>query len=206
MPSLAVVRSPLPVTPEGSAPEWLVAHMPAGYRNRYEEIQRLSGEIKGMDRVGRLLWESGAPLLEAAHEAFAGMKAEPDWLEDGSCLTVRLDTGRRLLVHVAGTDGPLEKKSDAVAAAFRVLQELSGAGDRVVLVTTGDRDVPPGERGETVTAEAHELLRRMGVTVLPAPTLFSLWMQSLTDLTEARAGLEQLHAQDGGTFKPKPAK
>lgn len=207
MPNLAVVRSPLAGAPEATAPEWLVEHMPPGYRNRYEEIQRLSNEIRGMDRVGRLLWESGAPLQEAAFEAFAALKTEPEWNEDGSCLTVRLDPGRRLLVHVALADGPLEKKSDPVAAAFRLIQETAAAGDRVVLVTTAQRGVPLRERdGETMTPDAHELMRRMGVNVLPAAGLFSVWMQSLTEPGDARAQLDELHRQDGGTFKAKPAR
>ena len=123
MPSLAVVKSSQVSMSDGFAPEWLVAQMPPGYRNRYEEIQRLSSEIKGMDRLGRLLWEGGDSLREAVHEAFAALKTDPEWLEDGACLAAKLDGGRRLLVHVASADGPLEKKSDAVAGAFRVLQD-----------------------------------------------------------------------------------
>ncbi len=205
MPSLAVVRTPQSAA-EGLAPEWLVAQMPPGYRNRYEEIQRLSAEIKGMDRFGRLLWESGAPLHDAVHEAFVALKTETQWLEDGSCLSVALTSGRRLLIHVAGSDGPLEKKSDAVAGAFRVLQELVGKDDRAVLLTTCQRDLPPKERDQTVTAEALDLLQRMGVNVLPAATLFNMWMLSLTEPNEARTCLDLLHVQDGGTFKVKAGK
>jgi len=206
MPSLAVVKSPQSAMSDGFAPEWLVAQMPPGYRNRYEEIQRLSGEIKGMDRLGRLLWEGGTPLREAVHEAFDALKTELEWLDDGTCLAVRLDSARRLLIHVASADGPLEKKSEAVAGAFRVLQELAGKDDRTVLLTTGERDVPPKERGDTVAAEAHDLLRRMGVNVLPATTLFNIWMLSLTELAEARTYLDLLHGQDGGAFKTKAGK
>jgi hypothetical protein len=206
MPSLAVVRPPHSVTPEGFAPEWLVAQMPAGYRNRYEEIQRLSSEIKGMDRLGRLLWESGAPLQEAVQEAFTAMKADTAWLEGGTVLSVSLDSGRRLLIHVAGSDGPLDRKSEALATAFRTLQEATGKDDRTVLLTSGERDVPPKDRGDTVTADAHDLLRRMGVNVLPASTLFNIWMLSLTELNEARTCLDLLHGQDGGAFKIKAGK
>lgn len=205
-PSLAVVKTSAPETSEGLVPGWLVAEMPPGYRNRYEEIQRLSAEIRGMDRVGRLLWDSGASLAEAVHEAFTALKTEPEWSSDGSFLTVRVDAKRRLIVHVAGSDGPLDKRSDAVTAAFRALQEAAGPEDRAVLVTTGDRQLPPKERADSVTPEALELLKRMGVIVLPSPTLFNLWTLSLTELNEARTYLELLHAQDGGAFKLKTGK
>lgn len=206
-PSLAVVRTldPEPAS-SGPAPEWLVAEMPPGYRNRYEEIQRLTAEIRGMDQVGRLLWEQGDALREAVRDAFVALKTEPEWSADGTFLTVKVDGKRRLLVHVAGGDGPIEKKSEAVAAAFRTLQEATGADDRAVLVTTGDRNTPPKQRGETATPEAQDLLKRMGVNVLPCPTLFNLWMLSLTELNEARTYLELLHGQDGGPFKLKTGK
>ena len=206
MPNLAVVKSTSSAPFEGSAPAWLVAQMPAGYRNRYEEIQRLSSEIQGMDRLGRLLWETGTALQESVQEAFSALKTDPEWSEDGAFMAVKLDGSRRLLIHVAASDGPLEKKSEAVGNAFRALQEFAGKDDRAVLLTTGERDLPPKERGETVTPEAHDLLKRMGVNVLPATTLFNMWMLSLTELNEARTYLDLLHAQDGGAFKMKPGR
>jgi len=202
MPSLAMWKSPSSV-PESAPPEWLVAKMPPGYRNRYEEMQRVSNVIKGMDKVGQLLWECGAPLEEAAQEAFLALKTGVEWLDGHAALVVGLEGGRRLLVHIAQEEGPLAKKSGALTAAFRVLQDLAGPNDRTVLLATSDRTVAPEERGETVTAEGVDLLKRMGVTVLPAAELFTLWTTSLTDLKDARAGLDQLHAQDGGTFTVK---
>jgi hypothetical protein len=203
-PNLAVVKKP---SQESSfahpAPSWLAAQMPPVYRSRFEEIQRLAAEIQGMDRMGRLLWEQGATLKEVVNEAFASLKTKPEWNDDGSCLMVRVDPARRVLVHVVTADGPLERNSEGVANAFKVLQTVAGSDDRIVLVTTGQRTLPPHERGETVSAEAAELLRRMGVNVLPCTTLFNIWMLSLTNMSEARTYLELLHSQDGGTFKTK---
>ena len=134
--------------------------MPAVYRSRYEEIERLSAEIQGMDRMGRLLWEQGVALRDVVGEAFAAFKSKPSLSDDGACLMVRLDPNRRVLVLVATADGPLAKNSESVAGAFKLLQTTAGTGDRVVLVTTGDRRSPPS--GEN----RHRCSRRPG-TVAP---------------------------------------
>ncbi len=206
-PNLAIVKTPATeATPMTPAPSWLSSQMPPVYRSRFEEIQRLAAEIQGMDRMGRLLWEHGTALRDAVSEAFSALKAKTEWSADGSCLVVTIDAARRVLVHVAGADGPLGRNSEDVAAAFRVLQSTAGPDDRTVLVTTGERTIPPQDRGETVSPEAYDLLRRIGVNVLPCTTLFNLRMLSLTNLSEARTYLELLHQQDGGAFKIKAGK
>ena len=43
-------------------------------RNEKTMTERLSAELHGMDRMGRLLFEVGAPLHEAVHEAFEALK------------------------------------------------------------------------------------------------------------------------------------
>jgi hypothetical protein len=157
-----------------------------------------------MDRIGRLLWEIGPPLQEAVGEVLAALKLETDSTTAVAvpAITVRLDSRRRLLVHVAETDEPIEKKSAELAHVFRLLHEVAGDGDRVVLVANSDRETRPKDRADLLTPDALRLLGRMGVTVLSTSALFNLWMLSFQNPAKARAGLDQLHAQDGGLFTP----
>jgi hypothetical protein len=182
-----------------TAPEWLVAEMPAGYQTRFAEIQRLSAEMHAMDRMARLLWETGESLHEAVSETFAGLKFEIESLAAApSVLAVKLSSKQRLLVHVAAADSAIEKKSPELAAIFRVVHEIAGADDRVVLVVNNDRLAPPKTRPTPVSTEAADLLSRLGVNILPATTLFALWSQSQQEAQRARVYLERLHGQDGG--------
>jgi hypothetical protein len=73
-------------------------------------------------------------------------------------------------------------------------------GDRVVLVANIDRLRRPAERSESLTPDALSLLKRLGANFLPAPHLFALWAVGLQDGQRARAYLDRLHAQDGGTI------
>jgi hypothetical protein len=190
--------------PAGTAPDWVTAEMPPGYRTRFAEIQRLSAEIQAIDRIARLLWETGTPLQEAVCEAFAALKCEAEQTTAASVplISVRLDSKRRLLIHVAETEGPIEKKSVELAHAFRLLHEVAADGDRVVLAANSSRDMPPRDRTEPVTPDGLRLLARMGVNFVSTSTLFSLWMSSFQDAKGARAHVDHLHAQDGGAFAP----
>ena len=186
-----------------TAPEWLVAEMPAGYQTRFAEIQRLSAEMNAMDRMARLLWETGDALHEAVRETFAGIKLEVDALAAvPSVVAVKLNSKQRLLVHVVATDSVIEKKSPEIASIFRVVHEIAGSDDRVVLVANSDRLTPPKTRPPAVSAEAVDLLTRLGVNLLPSTTLFALWTQSQQEAQRARVYLERLHAQDGGVAPP----
>lgn len=191
-------------TPAGTAPDWLAAEMPPGYQTRFAEIQRLSAEIQSMDRIGRVLWEIGPPLQEAVCEVLAALKCDVASTSavSVSVINVRLDSKRRLLIHVAETDEPIEKKSAELAHVFRLLHEVAGDGDRVVLLATSHRSTRPKDRAELLTPDALRLLSRMGANVLSTGALFSLWMLSFQHATKARAALDQLHAQDGGLFTP----
>jgi len=180
------------------APEWVVAEMPAGYQTRYAEIQRLSAEMHSMDRMARLLWETGEPLQEAVKEAFEGLKYDVESLPGGG-LAVKLDSKRRLLVHVAAADAVIEKKSSELASVFQIVHETAGTDDRTVVVTNTDRSTPPKTRPASVSPEAATLLSRLGVNVLPATTLFALWSTSQQHPQRAKAYLDRLHGQDGGT-------
>jgi hypothetical protein len=180
-------------------PDWLVAEMPPGYQTRFAEIQRLSAEMHAMDRMARLLWESGPALHEAVGDAFDAMKYEVESpAADPSLLIIKLEHKRRLLVHVAETDAVIEKKSPELALVFRLVHELAADEDRTVLVTSGDRTVPPKARGAAVTPEAEKLLARLGVNVMPASTLFGVWSLAQQEPARARAYLDKFHAMDGG--------
>ena len=173
--------------------------MPPGYQTRFAEIQRLSAEMKSMDKFARLLWESGPALREAVAETLAALKFTIEPVQgDASLFIAKLDQRRRLLVAVAETDGIIEKKSPELAKAFRLVHEIGGDDDRTVLVTSGDRTKPPSARAADVTPEALKLLTRLGVNVLPAATLFSVWSLSQMDPARAKTYVERVHATDGG--------
>ena len=183
-----------------TAPDWLVGEMPAGYQTRFAEIQRLSAEMNAMDKMARLLWETGTPLYEAVRDTFASFKFDVDDApNDARVIVVKLDPRRRLLMYVAVAETAIEKKSPELATIFKIVHEIAGNGDRAVLVTNVDRTSPPKSRQSAVSADAADLLKRLGANVLPATTLFALWSQSQQDSTRVRTYLDRFHEQDGGT-------
>jgi hypothetical protein len=193
----------LSTSTRGAAPEWLAAQMPPGYQTRFAEIQRLSAELHGMDRMGRLLWESGPALAEAVAETFAALKLDTQVLPDASgALAARLDTKRRLLLHVQGSSQVIEKRGAEPPRAFQLLHEFAGPDDRVVVLANPFGDRPPADRPQPIAADALALFSRMGVNVLTGATLFGIWTLSLPDQARARTLIERLYAQDGGLFQP----
>jgi hypothetical protein len=184
-------------------PEWLAAEMPPGYNTRLLEIQRLSDELRAMGQFGRLLWTVGDELADAVREAFVALKfdARPTPGLPASSLIINVDGRRRLLIHVSAAEGLIEKKSPDIARVFQMLHEVAGDDDRIVLMANTDPATRPADRRDPIDPEAMKLLRRLGANVLLAPTLFALWTQSLQDRDRARASVERLHAQDGGTFE-----
>ena len=183
-------------------PAWVAAEMPPGYQNRLAEIRRLSEELQDMDRYGRLLWAIGPTLRESVRDVFTALKLDVELMEGSadSAIAVKLDIKRRLLLHVSATEGAVDKKSPEIAHVFRMLHEVAGDSDRVVLVVNGDRMNQPTERPEPVTAEALKLLQRMGANCVTAPTLFKLWGLAVQDPERARKFVGRLHEQDGGIF------
>jgi hypothetical protein len=183
-------------------PEWVVAEMPPGYQTRLAEIQRLWADLGEMDQIGRLLWQIGDPLAQAVRAVFLALKYEVDSAAGAApSLAVKLDDWRRLLIHVAESDGTIQRKSDEIAQLFDVLHRSAGDHDRVVLVTNGDRGRPPKERSEAITPDALGFVERMGVNVLRTTDLFKLWRLSHEDGNRARAYVDRLHTQDGGAFQ-----
>ena len=182
------------------APEWVVAEMPPGYQTRLIEIQRLSADLRAMDSIGRVLWETGEPLRDAVGAVFGALKCEVDATAGtAGPIAVKLGESRRLLVVVSGAAGPIQKTNEELAQAFQAVQ-FAAADDRVVLVANNNPATPPADRPDPVLPDALGVLHRMGVGVVTTATLFRLWRLSLEDQERARKALERLHAQDGGPF------
>jgi hypothetical protein len=182
------------------APEWMAAEMPPGYQTRLFEIQRLSADLHAMDRMGRVLWETGEPLRDAVGEVFRALKCEMDATPgNAGPIAVKLGESRRLLLVVAGGASPIQKTNEELAQAFQAVQ-FAAVDDRVVFVVNNDPATPPADRPDPVLPDALGVLHRMGVDVVAAATLFRLWRLSLEDPQQARKALERLHAQDGGLF------
>jgi hypothetical protein len=183
------------------APNWLVSQMPPGYQTRFAEIQRLSEEIQGMDRLGRLLWDTGPALREAIRQVFIALKFEVEpAVASAGRITVKVDAKRRLLLHLSESDRTIEKKDDDVKQVFHMLHEVAGEGDRVVFVSNANRTIAPTSRPPAITPEALAFISRMGANFTTTPTLFAVWNLSMQDPNRARAQVERLHGQDGGTF------
>src|SRR5262249_11130231 len=100
------VLAPVPTL---TTPDWLIAEMPQGYQTRLAEIQRLSAELEAMNRIGRLLWETGPPLVEAVLVAFTAFKFEVEPAGHAATFdaSVKMDAGRRLLLNVATSEGTI---------------------------------------------------------------------------------------------------
>jgi hypothetical protein len=181
-------------------PEWMATEMPPGYQTRLLEIQRLSADLEMMDRIGRVLWETGEPLRDAVGAVFGALKCEVDFTPgtDG-LIAVMLGEALRLLFLVSRAAGPIQKTNEELAEAFQAVQ-FAAAGDRVVFVANNDPATPPADRPDAVLPDALGVLHRMGVDVVTTATIFRLWRLALDDQQKARKALERLHAQDGGPF------
>jgi len=186
------------------APEWMLAEMPPGYQTRLWEIERLSDELDAMDRIGRVLWETGEPLRDAVGAVFGALKCEVD-AAAGSAgpIVVKLGDSRRLQLLVSGAAGPIQKTDQELAQVFRAVQ-FASVNDRVVLVANNDPVTPPADRPDPALPDAVGVLQRMGVAVVTTATLFRLWRLWYEDQPKARKILDRLHAQDGGPFVISP--
>jgi len=182
------------------APEWLAAEMPPGYQTRLLEIDRLRAELRSMDEIGRVLWDSGDPLRTAVAAVFASLKCEVEAAHGAaSPVHVKFGDARRLVLLVSDAVPPVPKTHEDLARAFQAVQ-FAASDDRVVFVGGNLPDVPPAARPDVVAPEALAVLLRMGVNVLSTATAFRLWRLAMEDAAKARKAVERLHAQDGGAF------
>ncbi len=181
-------------------PDWLAAEMPPGYRNRIEELQRLSRELDELMRFGRLLCDTGDELCDAVCQVLVALEFAAAPGLRPSTIVVRLDMGQRLLIHVSASDQIVQRRSPELANVFQLLHEDAANGDRVVLVANHNPATRPAERGEGVDGEALSLLKRLGANYMAGATVFALWSLSLQDRARARDMVDRLHTQDGGVF------
>jgi hypothetical protein len=190
------------VTAAQTAPDWVVAEMPAGYQNRVAEIQRLVADLQHMGQFARLLCQVGPQLAEAIRNVFVALRFEAEWITTPgpSGVSVRLEGGRHLLLHASESPEPISRKSQELAHVFHLLHEVAGDSDKVVLVTNVEPERRPADRPAPVTPDAIAFLARLGVVHVPAPTLFALWKLSLDEPDRARGQVEHLYAHDAGTF------
>ena len=174
--------------------------MPPGYQTQLFEVQRLWADLHAMDRIGRLLWETGDSLGDAVCAVFGALKCEVDGTPGtAGPIAVNLGESLRLLLVVSGAASPIQKTNQELAQAFQAVQ-FAAATDRVVLVVNNDPAAPHADRSDPVLPDALGMLQRMGVDVVTTATLFKLWRLSLEDQEKAQKALERLHAQDGGRF------
>ena len=186
----------------GQPPDWLAGEMPPGYQTRLLEIQRLSEDLKAMERFGGLLWRVGEGLTDAVRDTFIALGFEAERTPgSAAAVTVKLWDRRRLLLHVATTNKPVQKKSPELTEVFLMLNEIAEETDRVVLVTNSTPEARPSERTTVVGPEALDLLQRLAVNVMTGPSVFALWLLSLDEKDRARKIVERLHDQDGGLFQ-----
>jgi hypothetical protein len=89
-----------------ATPEWLVAEMPPGYETRLVEVRRLTSELREMESLARVLWETGTPLEDAVAAVFTALKHEVDVTPGAAgAIGVKLEGSRRLLIHVSRAGG-----------------------------------------------------------------------------------------------------
>ena len=182
------------------APDWMVAEMPPGYQTRLLEIERLSADLKSMDCIACVLWETGEALRDAVGKLFAALKCEVDPKpSDTRSIAVGLGGARRLLLVVSGASSPIQKTNEDLARSFQAVQ-FAGTNDRVVLIVNNHPAIPPANRPDPILPDALDILQRMGVDVLTTVTLFKLWRLSIENQQKARQALDHLHAQNGGQF------
>ena len=181
-------------------PDWFTAEMPPGYRNRLEELRRLSRELDELGHFGRLLCDTGDELCDAVRQSLAALEFDVTTGSRPSSIVVKLESGRRLLIHVSASDQVVQRRSPDLANVFQVLHEDAANGDRVVLVANHKPNTRPADRGDGVDGEALGLLKRLGANYVAGATIFALWSLSLQDRARARDMIDRLYMQDGGVF------
>lgn len=186
-----------------TSPEWLATEMPPGYQTRVLEIERLSRELRDMERFGRLLWGTGRDLDESVTDVLGALRlqAEPLPALGASSLAVRLEDRRRLLVHISSSQGVIQKKHESLARVFQILHEVAEDTDRVVLIGNSEPEKRPAERSDPLAPDALDLLVRLGANFVSTSTLFALWLIALQEPKAVDSYFERLHAQAGGVFQ-----
>ena len=187
-----------------SQPDWVTHEMPPRYVEIAGRLAVLKQEAREFERIGEVLWQSGAPLTQATRELFTALQFDAELTVPGTNydLLVKLDGGRRLLIEVIGSLGAVTKKSPQIAQALRAIQEDATDQDRVVIIANSFCDKSPAARREDpVAADALRLIQGLGANFVTTATLFGIWRYSLQNLADAQGSILNLYALDGGVFK-----
>ena len=196
----------------GPAPDWVAAMMPnrrhgeimAEIAKLQAEAEQLREASQQMESLGRLLWQAGQPLQEAVCEVFmaAGLDANRAHEDAPFDVVVELGDGKRLLVEVAGIEGPVTKKSSKVRQTFDTAQDDVGENDKVVFAANAhrERSVSDREWTDPVNSDALMILTGLGAVFVTTTTLFRIWSLSRENPEAAREYLLRLHGASPGIF------
>jgi hypothetical protein len=192
----------------GSAPPaWLAGALPSRVSELERQRERIDAELRRFFEMGRLIWQTGDPLCQAAVGALKdiGVEAEETAPMSTYDITATLNDQSRLLLEVTGIEGGVPKNSKKINQVLQTKQEFAQPGDRVVLAVNPYRMRPPGERtGDILTAEAAGILRGLDVPVISTPDLFAVWVLSLSDQAAASALIRSIHTAAPGLFSLRP--
>ena len=185
-------------------PGWITGELPPRYAELAAQIAALQSEASSYEDVAGVLWQTGAPLMQAVRKLFGALQLEAVPADPGSTydLCVHLDGGRRLLVSVAGSPDGVDRKAPIIGRVLSTLQQEANELDRVVVVSNAYCDTPlTARRDEPVTPDALKLIRGLGANVVATATLFGIWRYSFKDSQGAKKSLMNLHTQEGGIFR-----
>lgn len=187
-----------------SQPEWVAGEMPPRYVEIAGRLAVLKQEAREFERIGEVLWQTGSPLAQATRDLFNALHFDAELTSAGTNydLSVKLDGGKRLLIEIVGSLGPVSKKSRQIAQALRAIQEDATDQDRVVIVANAFCGKAPSARKEDpAAADALRLIQGLGANFVTTSTLFGIWRYSLQNLQEAKKSILNLHELDGGIFR-----
>jgi hypothetical protein len=185
-------------------PNWVLAELPPKYADLATQIAALMEQAREYEALAGALWQTGPPLTNAVAAVFRSLQCQTEMMDNGANYDVRaqLDGKQRFLVHVVGSEAPLDRRAPEIARILRTLQEDADEQDRVLLALNISYDQPPASRKvELASQEALRLIQGLGANLVPTSTLFGLWKYSLHDATSAKKSLIRLHELKGGIFR-----
>jgi hypothetical protein len=192
-------------------PVWIGQFSPAEKLELDAQIANLTEQRSVFESRGRLLWQTGEPLVEAVRDTFSDLGFEAKQTARGHTfdLEVIVTPARRLLVEVTGADGPLAKSSGKIGQvlATRQLESFREGADRIVIAANMFRRIAPQSRVEPpITANALPLLAEMGCNIVLTSVLHEWWLLSRRGkLEEARGHVMELLDQNGGLYPRRAA-
>ena len=183
---------------------WVAAELPSPYADLVAKIAAVREEAAKIEAIGAVLWQTGAPLVGAVRQAFAGMgfPSEPVDAGAGYDALVPIDGARRLLLEIIGGPDAIDRRSLKITQLLQAIQWRATDQDRVILVVNAHCNTPVRDRNqEPVSADALKLMVGVGATVVTTSTLFAAWKYSRQAPADAQKAVRGLHAHAGGIFR-----